>query len=576
MREEEAPSPVRELDGYPDLQAVAAIARDAELPAVAAEAASLAERLASGRFYVACVGQFKRGKSTLLNALVGDDVLPAGVTPVTSAVTILRYGAVRGARVSYAAGTSEPIAVADIALYVSEAHNHENRRGVAAVEVFVPSPLLAGGLCLVDTPGIGSAFAGNTDATRAFVPHVDAALVVLGADPPISGDELALVLDVLAQTPQAIFVLNKADRLPGPDLRQAREFTEQLLTTRLGRPAGPVLEVSAAERIERGGPTRDWSGLEGALAALTAESAALLTGAHRRGLAHLARQLREDMDERHGALVRPLHESETRIDALRRSVADAGTMLRELGVLMAAEQRRLLGAFQERQRLFIETDAPAATRELHAWIDRLPSAHLGDRARAFEQASGIARVRIEQWLARMEPDADASYRDATRRFTALANEFLGRLTAADDPAFGSLPRSLEPETGLRERRHYYQTSLLHLTAPGFVNRVADLLLPRDPRRRRIKQDAGAYLDRLLRSNSTRVVFDLEQRVEVSRRQLESELRFLLNQITASAERALARARASRETGERAVADELARIADLRRRLEQVDDRAPSA
>jgi len=47
--------------------------------------------------------------------------------------------------------------------------------------------------CLVDTPGIGSVFAGNTATTRSFVPHIDAALVVLGADPPLSGDELALV-----------------------------------------------------------------------------------------------------------------------------------------------------------------------------------------------------------------------------------------------------------------------------------------------------------------------------------------------------------------------------------------------
>jgi len=56
-----------------------------------------------------------------------------------------------------------------------------NKIGVEAVEVFVPSPLLSSGMCLVDTPGIGSVFAGNTMTTREFVPHVDAAIVVLGA-----------------------------------------------------------------------------------------------------------------------------------------------------------------------------------------------------------------------------------------------------------------------------------------------------------------------------------------------------------------------------------------------------------
>jgi hypothetical protein len=76
--------------------------------------------------------------------------------------------------------------VQSISDYVSEEHNPENSRGVAAVEVFVPAALLACGMCLVDTPAIGSVFAGNTAVTRAFVPHIDAALIVIGADPPIS------------------------------------------------------------------------------------------------------------------------------------------------------------------------------------------------------------------------------------------------------------------------------------------------------------------------------------------------------------------------------------------------------
>jgi hypothetical protein len=67
---------------------------------------------------------------------------------------------------------------------------------VAAVEIFHPAHWLSKGVCLVDTPGLGSVFLGNTEETRAFVPHVDAALVVLGVDPPIGADELVLVEEV--------------------------------------------------------------------------------------------------------------------------------------------------------------------------------------------------------------------------------------------------------------------------------------------------------------------------------------------------------------------------------------------
>ena len=158
---------------------------------VAADARSVAERVSEGRFYVACIGQFKRGKSSVLNALVGDSVLPTGVAPVTTVPTIVRYGSHAAARVRFeAAGGWTNIPVKTVDEYVSEEKNPENEKHVAALEIFVPSPLLSTGMCFVDTPGLGSVFTGNTAATQAFIPHIDAALVVIGADPPLAGGNL--------------------------------------------------------------------------------------------------------------------------------------------------------------------------------------------------------------------------------------------------------------------------------------------------------------------------------------------------------------------------------------------------
>ena len=96
-------------------------------------------------------------------------------------------------------------------------------------------------MCLVDTPGIGSVSIENTVATEAFVPHIDAALVVLVSDPPISADELALVDAVARQTAELIFVLSKADRGAEAERREARAFCEAVLAARLG---GPLLRCS--------------------------------------------------------------------------------------------------------------------------------------------------------------------------------------------------------------------------------------------------------------------------------------------------------------------------------------------
>jgi ribosome biogenesis GTPase A len=153
---------------------------------IAREVAELAARLAGGRFYVACLGQFKRGKSSLLNALLGRAILPVGVLPVTSVVTVVRHGAEDVTRIHFGDGSARDVALGDLADFVSEENNPGNTRNVIAAEVFVACPLLSSGLCLVDTPGLGSVFAHNTDATRAFLPQVDAVVLCIGADPPPS------------------------------------------------------------------------------------------------------------------------------------------------------------------------------------------------------------------------------------------------------------------------------------------------------------------------------------------------------------------------------------------------------
>jgi len=113
-------------------------------------------------------------------------------------------------------------------------------------------------MCFVDTPGLGSVFTGNTATTQAFIPHVDATLVIVGADPPIAGEELTLVERVGKQVHDLILIINKADRTTDAERAAAVDFTRQILEKRLQRPMGPVFEVSAAERMENRGLLRDW------------------------------------------------------------------------------------------------------------------------------------------------------------------------------------------------------------------------------------------------------------------------------------------------------------------------------
>jgi GTP-binding protein EngB required for normal cell division len=550
-------------------QILARVAAEAGAQTIAEEALALAARVRTGLFYVACVGQFKRGKSSLLNALVADPLLPTGVVPVTTVVTIVRYGPQRGARVRLAGGTWRDIDIDALGEYVSEEKNPENGKGVSAVEVFTPSPLLASGMCLVDTPGIGSVFLGNTEATRAFVPHVDAALVVLGADPPISADELALVEEIAKQCPDLLFVLNKADKLPESERDEAVEFTRRILSARLGKNEAPVYEVSATEQLAGQGPQRRWPDLTAALERLAHEAGSdLVRAAEERGLALLAQRLRRCLDEERGALLRPIEESEQRIGTLHACVAEAEMSLSYLHFLFIAEQTRLSRIFARRKEEFLKRAKPAAQREfveaLHA---AKPRRGLALRSKAIDLAHDISKCWLDRWLVEAQPAAEALYVEATQRFVDLANNSLAKLADTGDPALSSLPLAVSPETGFRVRSRLYYTSMLVLTSQTPAGFFLDLLRSRERELAALERRVGRFLATLIFTNASRIVNDFDDRVLESRRQFEFQIRKMLTEVTALAEHALARAKERQEQGSQAVQAEVERIDSLSARLD---------
>ncbi len=162
----------------------------------ASQCHELMVKLAEDRFTLAVVGQFKRGKSSLMNALIGRELLPTGVLPLTSAITILRFGPREQIVISWQHSDfqrEEPISA--LADYVTEQGNPGNRKKVRAVYVEAASPFLRRGLEFVDTPGIGSAIEANTATTCAFIPKCDAVVFVTGVDAPMTEVESDFLRD---------------------------------------------------------------------------------------------------------------------------------------------------------------------------------------------------------------------------------------------------------------------------------------------------------------------------------------------------------------------------------------------
>ncbi len=550
------------------LDRLAAMAEQLGEGSVSADVRQLVPRINEGRFFVACVGQFKRGKSTLLDAFVGEPVLPTGVVPVTTVPTVLRYGDARTARVLIDTKW-QTIPPEELPQYVSEELNPENSKQVAGVEVFLPSPLLAGGMCLVDTPGIGSVFSGNTETTRDFIPQIDAAILVVGADPPISGEEVALIEAVAVNVDEILIVLNKIDRVSAAERQQASEFASKVLADRLKRPVGQIYEVSALNRLNNSIGADDWSSLIDNLKLLASRSGQAMTrAAAERGLRRFSASLQRSIEERLRALREPLANSEQRIANLRQTAGQAEQSLRDLGALFSAEQMRLAMTLLGRRKEFLKQVLPIVREELERETSAVATTFGPRRRRELMTiAQAVARSHVMPWLDMEETQAEELYGAVTQRFVNLVNGLLQRILEEQAADFPHLPKSLDAEHGFRTRSRFFFHDMVTIAQPASPLLYSfDCLMGALRIRRWMQKDAANFLEQLLDTNASRVQGDVEQRVVESRLRLESDVRRLLREVGASAEQALSKARELVAAGTNAVQNELERLRKLQQEL----------
>ena len=550
------------------LDRLAAMAEQLGEASVAADVCQLVARINEGRFFVACVGQFKRGKSTLLDAFVGEQILPTGVVPVTTVPTVLRYGNTRTARVLVDTNW-HMIRPEDLPQYVSEELNPENSKQVDGVEVFLPSTLLAGGMCLVDTPGIGSVFSGNTETTKDFIPQIDAAILVVGADPPISGEELALIEAVAVNVDEILIVLNKIDRVSTAERQQASAFATRVVEARLKRPIGKIHEVSALNRLTNSTNADDWNSLTDDLSQLASKSGQAMTrSAAERGVRRFSASLQRSIDERVRALTEPIASSEERILKLRQTIDQAEQWLRDLGALFSAEQMRLSMTLLARRKEFLKQVLPIAREEFEHETSAVAATFGPARRRELAAlAQAIARRHVMPWMDTEEAQAEELYGAVTQRFVNLVNGLLQRICEEQGADISNLPRSLDEERGFRTRSRFFFHDMITIAQPPSpLLYLLDILMGALHVGRWFENDALKFLEHLLDTNASRVQGDVEQRVVESRLRLESDVRKLLREVSVSAEQALSKARELIAAGTNAVQNELERLGKLQEDL----------
>lgn len=183
---------------------------------------------------IAVLGQFKCGKSSLLNALLGTEIFPVGVLPATAVITRASPGQGLAIRVTHLDGSVEVIARERLADFATEKGNPHNCLQVAVVDVFTEMLCSRPGIRLVDTPGLGSVLVHNTKATQQWLPNVGVAMVAISAERPLADEDRKLLEFARQLYPRVVVVLTKVDLLSDAERQEVLEFLKKNLTPILG------------------------------------------------------------------------------------------------------------------------------------------------------------------------------------------------------------------------------------------------------------------------------------------------------------------------------------------------------
>ncbi|GAN32495.1 MULTISPECIES: dynamin family protein [Candidatus Brocadia] len=534
------------------------------------------EQLISNCFNLVILGQFKRGKTTLINSLIGKEILPSSVVPLTSVVTILKYSEEVSCVVSMEDGNEKKIRIEELPDYVTEKGNPKNIRGVRCARIGYPSPFLEKGILLVDTPGVGSTFLHNTETTYEFLDHLDAALFLMSADVPISQVEKELLDTIKDSTQKIFFVLNKIDNLTPKEIEEIAAFNKQVLEE-MGFTVQEIWPISAREALKAKTANNDvqlsQSGLlnlEDALGSfLSLEKGKIVLNTTISKTKRVISQKLSQIAIERKTMEASGEELENKINTFHQLVANLKQDREDMKYLLKGESDKLCFRVEEMLKILEEKETPRVKQCLTDFYEKNPD--LNPTALRDEMQK-VIKEEIVRGFDAFRKDTEKvisnNIQETFSRFTKRSNNIINEFKTAAEILFEVSMEQYEFSVELaRDTGFYYMVQEYTAPTEEEVKSILRAFLPKSLSRKMVLNEMMERVSSDVGRNCGRTRSDLTTRICKTIDHYSKQLKDLGSDLIAQIEQAIQKGQERRRAGSESVRFELELLASKAKALE---------
>jgi hypothetical protein len=503
------------------------------------------------------------------------------VVPLTSIVTIMKYGEAFRIMVHFIDGRVAEIKPESLSEYVTEKGNPKNIRDVSEVIITYPSPYLKDGVRLIDTPGVGSIYQHNTDVAYQYLPKSDAALFLLSVDQPMSKAELDFLKDVKEYSNKIFFLLNKADYLNEKDLQESIAFSKSVLKETMGTEVR-IFPVSARLALE--GKTCDSEETlkqsclpefsEALNTFLMEEKGKILILSVTNNLLRIVSQAKFELDLEIISLTTPLDELQRKISAFEAKKQEVLLEKHDFDILLDGETKRLSRDILDEDLTRFRKDLLSREQiHLEEQFDQLKTLSSRELKNALEQTV-IDRVRqaFNTWRAIEDDRLAKAFEAICGRFVVKINDAVDALLKFSSDLFEIPFEAVKTEALWSAQSRFYYRFKEQPVGIEIVSSSLMLALPKFIGDRIILKKTQDYLVRAMDSQLGRSGNDFEARIQKSKLEFRWEMLQKIDATIEGIESAVKKGMEQRSRGEKEVEERKEELSGIAVKLDGLKER----